>query len=784
LVHEPTGSEGPGLRAAAALCSGELLFLRSPAAEYDASANREIEAVFGDNPDIDVVSSNFALCNSAGQATYVVDPAQDGENPPPCVEDGLSLRASALARLSGDCFVPALMRHYVDAVKAMSVRNIPKALYRISHDRYAMGRLERNKARQLNHVHGLRYEAPSPWLTAVLPLSADMGLNRRAIHAVFRQGLPVGVFEILLLDGQESAELSRLLASIQSIVPFRVLNVSGPLGARLQAAVDEARGALLLFSDPELELFPDAFERHIRAHRERPTQRFIAQGGSEILVEESPRLVDAALEERRNDRSVSDPEAPALRPARSLSLGQISLAPEAIILAGGFASDLGIAALEDLGWRLEEYGYELLSLPEARALRRPGRHLGHHLQNVELAAQAKLAVWSRNAAALETVAATHHTRTSLQATLDDHAPHAAGLEDLTRTLGELRVANMAPLGEDWVAFGAQANARFGALLKHLERLAEYRGTLRGLTEQRLDSVREIARRQPYLLPGRRSEVLLFRPSTGASRDWLHTIGEFLLEFGANADVTLLVLADPLRGGLSTQELRLSITELTRRLRAGRAGGWADVQVAELSGRPFELDRLFAAATAWIGTGEADDPLAVHSQSVGLQQTDPRTHARGGAEEAWPLSTDARYRIFAWPDWNDIEELKATFDQAGRAIANRDDTVLCLRFDPQVDEDPEGAMERMGQAWEATLGEGWQLEALIIEDELDQAVLPRLGGAIDGWFALPSSHRPERKSLLEALGKPMMEDSVAVTMGLFELPPMPFGPLYPPLMPLK
>ena len=172
------------------------------------------------------------------------------------------------------------------------------------------------------------------------------------------------------------------------------------------------------------------------------------------------------------------------------------------------------------------------------------------------------------------------------------------------------------------------------------------------------------------------------------------------------------------------------------------------------------------------------------KSKAYRRPAPVPTLRGGTEETWPLLTEARYRILAWPDWNNLEELKATFDQAGRAIANRDDTVLCLRFDPHLDEDPEGAMERMGEAWEATLGEGWQLEALIIEDELEAEAYPRLGAALDGWFALPSSARPERKAFLEALGKPMMEDSVAVTMGLFELPPMPFGPLYPPLMPLK
>jgi hypothetical protein len=227
-------------------------------------------------------------------------------------------------------------------------------------------------------------------------------------------------------------------------------------------------------------------------------------------------------------------------------------------------------------------------------------------------------------------------------------------------------------------------------------------------------------------------------------------------------------------------------ELTSRLKAGPRGGWADVQVAERTDRPGELLRLLATADGYVlGANEPDPVLELAAATVGAPLERPEgwaTRFTGGLTPM-QLDTEATYRLLAWPDWQAPGAIEHMFEQYGRALANREDTVLVVRFDLEQDGNPDAAAAALGAAWESTMGEGWALQILLVDQPLDAEDEAALAAAVTAVALGPTGADP-RDAALRTLGRPVHEDGVAVTIHLFEQPPAPFGPLYPPTLQLR
>jgi len=128
---------------------------------------------------------------------------------------------------------------------------------------------------------------------------------------------------------------------------------------------------------------------------------------------------------------------------------------------------------------------------------------------------------------------------------------------------------------------------------------------------------------------------------------------------------------------------------------------------------------------------------------------PSTRREAPAIEAWPLATEAPYRLLAWPDYSDEGNLEQLFDGFARTLVGRTDACLCLRFDERVDGSEEHVVERLQQVFARVLGAQAPLEVLLVDDALEREDLPRLGAAVVGYARLPSSARSARREFLEA-----------------------------------
>ena len=119
-------------------------------------------------------------------------------------------------------------------------------------------------------------------------------------------------------------------------------------------------------------------------------------------------------------------------------------------------------------------------------------------------------------------------------------------------------------------------------------------------------------------------------------------------------------------------------------------------------------------------------------------------------EAWPLATDAIFRILAWPKYDDAEDLDIVLDRYGRIIAGCRDAILCLRHDANVDVPAEQAVQLLTERYERLFPNGADLNVLLINEDIANHELARLGAAISCAVILPSTAEEARQNFVRGL----------------------------------
>ena len=786
-VRGATFTLGAALQVLAAEAGETPIVLRRADAAYDPDQLAHVARAFADNPDVDIITTNVGIAVGGG-VHHVIDPSQDGGRPPQCWDAGLAIRPRAAARVSAAAWFPEVLRAYQQAFESQRTLNIDIALTSVGQDTFASERFEHFADLHLVHSHGEPFGMDTPWMSIVVTSDRALCAAAEGLASLYRQVLPPGTFEVLVVD-RGDGELASALGALTFNQPSRQIHLPGATrGAALQAAVEAAVGQVVLFVDEDGIAFPDLAEHHIRAHRDRPGQLIVAVGSQELPLEELTDPVSRALASAHPSAWVLDQEGLPLGPAHRFDVGNASALRDAIIAAGGFDPAFDRTAGEELGWRMEAQGYEALAVAAARMRVMGGTEVGAWLQNIEDLSRERVAVHAASPVAMDAAGLHDVSVEALNSLLESHGPSAgpvrAALDGLST--GPQLYA-LEALGGEWATLASDLEAKAGQLLTHLRRLSEAKGRLAGLQAGGFDSYAAILRSQKLPLPGARSTRFLMRPISDDELGWLSVLARFLVGFGPADDATLVVFADPDGGGPTSEEVRTAVLELTRRIDPGPNGGWADVQVAEASGTPGELVRLVGTVDGWTPTGRAEDAaveaIANEAGTPAIDSSDWLMRGTGGIEP-WPIVTRARFKLFVWPDWSSEAELRTVFDVFARPLANREDAALVLRYDVHQDGDPEENITRMAKAYDATLGEGYGLDVVLLDDEIEAEDFgQRLGASVQAVGTLPSSGSGARKALLDQMSATPVHDLMSVTTQLFSMPPMPLGPLYVPTLSL-
>jgi tetratricopeptide (TPR) repeat protein len=165
-------------------------------------------------------------------------------------------------------------------------------------------------------------------------------------------------------------------------------------------------------------------------------------------------------------------------------------------------------------------------------------------------------------------------------------------------------------------------------------------------------------------------------------------------------------------------------------------GWNDLGVA-LHGVGETREAMTAFRTA---LGIDPDNADAASNMASLQAElgdDEEEETSVGPVEPWPLATQARVRLLAWPDYSDASELDALLGTFGRAISGKADVCLCLRLDPVLDGSAMEATGQLREAHERTLGDAGDLEILLVAESMTRLDWTRLARSVSAVIALPS-----------------------------------------------
>lgn len=165
-------------------------------------------------------------------------------------------------------------------------------------------------------------------------------------------------------------------------------------------------------------------------------------------------------------------------------------------------------------------------------------------------------------------------------------------------------------------------------------------------------------------------------------------------------------------------------------------GWNDLGVA-LHGVGETREAMTAFRTA-LGIDPDNEDAASNMASLKTELGgDEEEESSLGPVDPWPLATQARVRLLAWPDYGDARELDALLGTFGAAIAGKADVCLCLRLDPVLDGSAVDATGQLREAHERTLADTGDLEILLVAESMTRLDWTRLARSVDAVIALPS-----------------------------------------------
>lgn len=140
-------------------------------------------------------------------------------------------------------------------------------------------------------------------------------------------------------------------------------------------------------------------------------------------------------------------------------------------------------------------------------------------------------------------------------------------------------------------------------------------------------------------------------------------------------------------------------------------------------------------------------------------------------EPLPIGIESPWRLLAWPRY-EAQELELLFTRYLQVLT-QPGVCLYLALDPQVDGEPQAAVEVLQQTGARVLGSDAELTVQLFTPVPSQGDLPRLGQRMHCILELPSSQDSPRSTLFEATGLRRLDSTELVEEVLAR-----HGPLLP------
>jgi GT2 family glycosyltransferase len=213
-------------------------------------------------------------------------------------------------------------------------------------------------------------------ISVVIPTHQRRASILQALVALTRQDLPADAFEVVVsVDGSEDGTREAIAAFD---APYALRTVDGPRRGRAaacNAAIDVARGELLVILDDDMEPAPWCLRQHSLHHA--PGSKICAMGAVPIQVDTAskPVVKYVAAKFASHLEKLAEPDHEFV--VRDFYSGNASIRRELLTEIGGFAEEFVLYGNEDieLSLRLVAAGVTLTYDPEALAYQHYGKGL-------------------------------------------------------------------------------------------------------------------------------------------------------------------------------------------------------------------------------------------------------------------------------------------------------------------------------------------------------------------------------------------------------------------------
>ena len=208
---------------------------------------------------------------------------------------------------------------------------------------------------------------PTPNLDAsvVVPTHNRRDLIRRCLRSLEAQTHDLSAFEVVIIDDGSTDGTGEMLEQLETPLRLRVLQL-GAVGqsAARNAAIEASESPLCILLDDDVIASPELVAEHVKAHR--ANDRIAGIGAlAQESFEGRDWFVDAFARGWARHYARLEHE-----PARWPDCygGNFSAGRAALLEVGGFATDLAVSKDIEIGFRLEEHGYQPTYIPLARAI--------------------------------------------------------------------------------------------------------------------------------------------------------------------------------------------------------------------------------------------------------------------------------------------------------------------------------------------------------------------------------------------------------------------------------
>jgi GT2 family glycosyltransferase len=734
VVHAPGWSRAAAWKQGVAAARGRHIAGWEPGAVPLPAAYAHAVRALDADLDADVILAPFWRARPPEDFVARVDPGEG--DPPPGWRAATVWRRTVLDTLCEDVAFPAELAHLRMLRTAGRVRVATQPLFAIDERTCTALEPGERRDRHVLDAQALPWAGP-PAVSVILCTYDRVTILRECLGALCHQAMPLGSYEIVIVDDGSTDGTSEALAAVTFPVPVQVVRRdNGGLAAARNTGIAKARGALLYLLNDDTIPAVDAIAEHLEAHHAHPGEPIAVLGTFEqpraaldnalMRACESSTLVFCYSELRPNE----------FHHPRYFYTCNITVPTALVRSVGGFDERFRHYGAEDtdLGYRLGALGLRVLYHPKARATHRHTWNFDYLARRNRQVARAHVRLFAQHPTAMDVFGCHARTRAELEAQLSRRAAGAPQIEAAARGLAALDLAALEALGVAWRPYVQESLKRLLALLQDLNAAWWAQGFLDGLDEHGVDGFRDLLVRHPLpsgsgpsgaggLPPPRnapRPEPRVATPARlvcfpSGDGDWRGVVRRFAAS--GPVDAMLVLVADT--------GVEYGATALAWAVDAlAHGAGRRRVTVFDPGVGHAHDVRVIAGAEGWVPTGSHRDPdRAAAAQASGVATVSPRTWA-----EPWPLASSSPFRLLAWPDWSDEAALGALLSGFGRPLAE-DGGTLVLRLDPERDGPAEAATARLTAAADRTIAD-LLLDVLVVDEPMDADAVGRLVRSVD------------------------------------------------------